>query len=61
MSRKKIPLNSKKIKFSITINPILFKKIDILEFNKSKYIEGLIYADLLSKKVIDNNSTIYST
>lgn len=58
MSRKKIPLNSKKIKFSITINPILFEKINILEFNKSKYIEGLIYADLLSKKVIDNNLTI---
>lgn len=55
MSRKKIPLKNKKIKFSITINPDLFNKIDFLEINKSKYIENLIYLDLLNSKRIDNN------
>lgn len=58
MSRKKIPLNNKKTKFSITINPVLFHAIDTLEINKSKYIERLIYIDLLNKKHIDNNLII---
>jgi hypothetical protein len=46
MSRKKIKPENKKIKFSITIDPILFNELNKLYDNKSKYIEKLIEKDL---------------
>ncbi len=52
MSKKKLPIEDIKVKFSITINPVLFNKIDELKSNKSKYIEDLIYKDLLKNKHI---------
>ena len=53
MSRKKLPEGEKKEKLTVSINPELFKTIEGKELNKSKYIEKLIYKDLLSKKQID--------
>lgn len=37
----------RKTKLSITIDPLLFSKLDELYPNKSKYIEQLILSDLI--------------
>jgi hypothetical protein len=58
MSKKPINPEERKIKFSVTINPLLFNKIDELYNNKSKYVESLIYADLIKNKIIDKNHDI---
>jgi metal-responsive CopG/Arc/MetJ family transcriptional regulator len=42
MGRKKIPLEEKKVKISITIDVELNKKIDAITYNKSKFIEELV-------------------
>ena len=42
MGRKKIPLEEKKVKISITIDAELNKKIDAITYNKSKFIEDLV-------------------
>lgn len=55
MSRKKLNPEDCRIKFSITINPILFAKVNELKKNKSKYIEQLIYNNLLKDKQINKN------
>lgn len=55
MSRESLKPEERKTKFSVTINPILFNKIDNLYNNKSKYVERLIYNDLLKNKEIDKN------
>lgn len=55
MSKKPLKPTDCKTKFSITINPILFNKVDELYQNKSKYVERLIYADLLKNNVIDKD------
>jgi hypothetical protein len=55
MSRESLNPEQRKIKFSVTINPILFNTIDELESNKSKYVERLIYADLMKNKKIDKD------
>jgi hypothetical protein len=55
MSRKELIETDRKIKFSVTINPVLFNKIDELQNNKSKYIEKLIYKDLLTNKQINED------
>lgn len=55
MSRKPLKIETRKTKFSITINPLLFNKIDELKSNKSKYIERLIYEDLINKSLIVKN------
>lgn len=54
MSRKPINPKDRRTKFSITINPVLFDKIDELHSNKSKYVERLIFLDLITNKHIDN-------
>ena len=54
MSRKPINPEDRKTKFSVTINPILFNKVEELYPNKSKYIEKLILADMLKNKIIKN-------
>ena len=51
--RKKLNNEDKRPTISITINPILAIKIEELKPNKSKYIEWLIYQDLLKNKHID--------
>jgi hypothetical protein len=53
MSKKKLPDGERKEKFTISINPELFKIVDESISNKSKYIEKLIYKDLLKNKKID--------
>lgn len=58
MSKKPINPEDRKIKFSVTINPLLFSKIDELYKNKSKYVESLIYADLIKNNIIDNNQDL---
>ena len=58
MSKKPINPEERKIKFSVTINPLLFNKIDELYKNKSKYVESLIYADLIKNNIIDNNQDL---
>lgn len=56
MSKKPINPEERKIKFSVTINPLLFNKIDELYNNKSKYVESLIYDDLIKNKIIDKDT-----
>ena len=58
MSKKKLPEGEKKVKFTVSINPEIFKTVDDKVFNKSKYIEKLIYQDLLSKNLIDSTFEI---
>jgi len=55
MSKNKLNEEDRKIKFSITINPVLFNKIDELQKNKSKYVEKLIYKDLLKNNNINED------
>ena len=55
MSRESLNPDERKIKFSVTINPILFNKIEKLETNKSKYVERLIYKDLLENNKISKD------
>ena len=49
MGRKKIPLEEKKVKISITISVDLNKKLENATYNKSKFIE-----DILNKKFEKN-------
>lgn len=49
MGRKKIPNNEKKAKISITIDAELNKKIDVIAYNKSKFIEEILI-NFLKKK-----------
>jgi hypothetical protein len=49
MSKKALKPEERKIKFTISINPKLFNKMNINQSNKSKYIEWLIYNDLKNK------------
>lgn len=49
MSKKPIKPEDRKTKFSVTINPVLFSKMDALYQNKSKYVEELILADMIKK------------
>ena len=52
--RKKLNIEEKKRKISFTICPLLFDTLDKNFKNKSKYIEKLIYLDLLRKKIIED-------
>jgi hypothetical protein len=58
MSRESLKPEERKIKFSITINPILFNKIDDIHSNKSKYVENLIYQDLLKNNQISKKTKL---
>lgn len=53
MSKKSINPDERKIKFTISINPKLFMSLSEYQTNKSKYIEWLIYKDLLKQKKIN--------
>ena len=53
--RKKLNIEEKKRKISFTICPLLFDALDKNFKNKSKYIEKLIYLDLLRKKIIEED------
>lgn len=55
MSKEKLPDGEKKEKLTVSINPELFKTITESVTNKSKYIEKLIYKDLLQKKQISED------
>jgi len=55
MSKEKLKPEERKIKFSITINPLLFNKINGLYTNKSKYIEKIILKDLTNKGLINED------
>lgn len=52
MSKKPLKPEERKVKFSITIHPILFNKIDELYSNKSKYLERIICNDLIKNNKI---------
>ena len=52
MGRPKMKKENKKGSLSITINKNLLKIIEILEYNKSKYIETLITEDLTKNNII---------
>lgn len=56
MSKESLKPEERKTKFSITIDPILFNKINELESNKSRYIERLIFLDLIKNKKINENT-----
>ena len=51
--RKKLKQEDKKVPLNLTINPILAKKINELYPNKSKYIEHIIYQDLINNNQIN--------
>lgn len=53
--RKKLTVDEKKVSVTLTLNPMLIKKVDELCNNKSKYVERLIYNDLLKKNKIDED------
>jgi hypothetical protein len=53
--RNKLNNEEKKVKVSVTINPDLVKIITKNYKNKSKYIEKLIYRDLLLNKLINED------
>jgi hypothetical protein len=53
--RSKLNNEEKKVKVSVTINPDLVKIITKNYKNKSKYIEKLIYRDLLLNKLINED------
>lgn len=53
--RSKLNNEEKKVKVSVTINPDLVKIITKNYKNKSKYIEKLIYRDLLLNKLINDD------
>lgn len=55
MPRRKLSTDEKKEKLTVSISPELFKNISNSKSNISKYVEKLIYQDLLSKKQIDKN------
>lgn len=46
MSKKELSPEERKVKFSVTIDPIIFNKLNELISNKSKYVEELIRKDL---------------
>lgn len=53
--RSKLNNEEKKVKISVTINPDLVKILTKNYKNKSKYIEKLIYRDLLLNKLINED------
>ena len=55
MSRKKLKPEELKIKLSIRLHPELFKLITEEYPNKSKYLEHLVYEDLLKNNKINKN------
>lgn len=55
MPRRTLPIKEKKQKLTVTINPELFNTISQSKSNMSKYIEKLVYEDLLAKNLIDKN------
>ena len=50
MSKKALPPEKRKIKFSITIDPELYNILSKSQHNKSRYIELLILNDLKKSK-----------
>ena len=55
MSKKVLPPEKRKIKFSITIDPELYYILSESQYNKSKYVEKLILNDLKDKKKLNND------
>lgn len=55
MSKKKLNPEQLKIKLSIRLNSDLFKIVEENQPNKSKYLEWLVYQDLLKNNKIPNN------
>jgi len=55
MSRKKLKDDELKVKLSIRINQKLFKIMTENMTNKSKYIERLVFNDLLMNYNLDDN------
>ena len=53
--RSRLNNEEKKVKVSVTINPDLVKIMTNNCKNKSKYIEKLIYRDLLLNKLINED------
>jgi|TARA_R110001599_G_C12089209_1_gene645864 type II secretory pathway component PulK len=53
MARAKLLEESKKKRFSVTVHPALIEALEV--DNKSKYIEWLIYQDLLKAGKVDKD------
>ena len=51
--RKKLKAEEKKVKMTISINPMIHKKLSELFGNVSKQVEWLIYQDLRKNNNID--------
>ncbi len=55
MSRSKLVQEEKKVNTTVTLNPAIYNKINELQNNKSKYIERLIYNDLVKNNHLDKD------
>jgi len=53
--KKKLNEEQRKPALSIRLNPKIMKIVNETQINKSKYIEFLIYKDLIKNKLIDEN------
>ena len=53
--KQKLKNGETKPALSIRLNPILMKKLNKYQSNKSKYIEWLIYLDFKKNNIIDEN------
>ena len=56
--RKKINDGEKKVILAVTINPTLINIVNKHHNNKSKYIEWLIYQDLIKNNQIEKDIMI---
>lgn len=53
--KKKLNKENKKIRVTITMNNEINKLINSITENKSKYIEWLIYKDLIKNNIINDD------
>lgn len=56
--RNKLEEEKKKVRISLTIDPEISKIIDENCRNKSRYIENLIYLDLIKNKLIKDSKLL---
>jgi hypothetical protein len=56
--RNKLEEEKKKVRISLTIDPEISKIIDENCRNKSRYIENLIYRDLIKNKLIKDSKLL---
>ena len=56
--RYKLNKEDKKVSVTVTISPVIMNVVNELYGNKSKYIEKLMYKDLLKNNKINKDTAI---